>query len=314
VPDILDKRLDRYKLEPVETPAAWEHYHRIRRTQLWERRGLFGAYDEHHPDERAPGHHPLLLTWDGTPVGVMRIDVHDRTAVFRRVAIDADVQRRGHGRALLALAEAFAADHGCDRAYAFVAPDAVGFYRTCGFRHDPSPSVDSVHVPMEKHVGGGVQVRSRSTAADRRVRVRRYCDDDRAEWQRMRTALWPDQTVEDMNAWLGRTGAVVLVADRGGGRLTGFAEAATRPYADGCETSPVAYLEGWWVDPDARRQGVGRDLVDAVETWARGEGYSELASDTTLDNVGSQAAHRRLGFAEVERAVLFRKVLTVAAR
>jgi GNAT superfamily N-acetyltransferase len=139
-----------YQLRPLETPVDWEHYHRIRRTQLWERRGLFGAYDEHHPDERAPGHHPLLLTCDGAPVGVVRIDVDDRTAIFRRVAIDANVQRHGHGRVLLVLAEAFAAGSGCSRLYAFVAPDAVEFYRKCGFLHDPAPSIDSVHVPMEK--------------------------------------------------------------------------------------------------------------------------------------------------------------------
>ncbi len=79
--------------------------------------------------------------------------------------------------------------------------------------------------------------------------------------------------------------------------------------ADSCETSPVAYLEGWWVDADVRGQGIGAALIFAAEAWARARGYSEFASDTTLDNTLSQVAHERLGFVEVERAVLYRKAL-----
>jgi aminoglycoside 6'-N-acetyltransferase I len=71
----------------------------------------------------------------------------------------------------------------------------------------------------------------------------------------------------------------------------------------------VAYLEGWYVDPDVRRQGVGAALVRAAEAWAREHGYREFASDALLENVESQRAHVALGFAEVERVVLYRKVL-----
>jgi aminoglycoside 6'-N-acetyltransferase I len=112
-----------------------------------------------------------------------------------------------------------------------------------------------------------------------------------------------------MRAWLARADAAVLVAERDPSRLCGFAEVGERPYADGCDTSPVAYLEGWYVDPDARRRAVGAELMRAVEAWARSRGYRELASDTGLANVVSQRAHERLGFTETERSVLYRKVL-----
>jgi aminoglycoside 6'-N-acetyltransferase I len=79
--------------------------------------------------------------------------------------------------------------------------------------------------------------------------------------------------------------------------------------ADSCETSPVAYLEGWYVDEDLRRQGVGTALVRAAETWARSKGLKELASDMQLANADSQLAHAALGFIEVERLVAYRKVL-----
>ena len=130
----------------------------------------------------------------------------------------------------------------------------------------------------------------------------------------MRVALWPDETPEEheagMRAWLARPDAAVFVSvDRDGG-LSGFAEAGTRPYVDGCLTTPVAFLEGWYVDPDARGSGVGRALVEAVEQWARSLGLEELASDALLENVVSHRAHEHVGFTEVERAVRYRKPLT----
>jgi len=107
-----------------------------------------------------------------------------------------------------------------------------------------------------------------------------------------------------------RRDAEVFVVDRGDGTLAGFLEVGTRPYADGCDTSPVAYLEAWYVDPDVRRQGHGQALLDAAERWARECGYREMASDTQLDNAVSQAAHRQAGYQEVDRVVQFRKGLS----
>jgi len=148
-------RAARYRLAPPGTPEDWEHYHRIRRTVLWERRGLLGTYDERHPDEHRPGHHPLLLTFDGAPVGVVRVDVDGDVAFFRRVAVSEDVQRQGHGRALLGLAEAFARGQGCGRLQSSVASDAAGFYAKCGFRRDAESSSDPHHVPMHKTLRAG---------------------------------------------------------------------------------------------------------------------------------------------------------------
>lgn len=141
------------------------------------------------------------------------------------------------------------------------------------------------------------------------VVVRPYAAGDYAEWRRMRTALWPDQTERDMAGWLARSDTVVIVAPRGDG-LCGFVEVGERTNADGCETSPVAYVEGWYVDPDARRQHIGARLIEAAESFARSRGYRELASDTEWDNSISQQAHRRLGFEELDRVVLYRKVLS----
>ena len=139
---------------------------------------------------------------------------------------------------------------------------------------------------------------------------------DADAWLRMREALWPSsppgehaQEVADYLAGSRRHAAEVLVAvDQTMGPV-GFAELSIRTFAEGCDTDRVAYLEGWYVEPAARRRGVGAALVRAAEVWGRAQGCTEFASDTDLDNAVSQAAHLSLGFEEVGRAVCFRKRL-----
>lgn len=112
-----------------------------------------------------------------------------------------------------------------------------------------------------------------------------------------------------MRSWLERSDTAVLVCERPNGSLGGFAEVGIRAYADGCASSPLAFLEGWYVDPDMRGRGVGRALVHAVEAWARDRGLTELASDALLENEIAHRAHEQVGFEEVERAVRYRKAI-----
>lgn len=141
------------------------------------------------------------------------------------------------------------------------------------------------------------------------MKVRAYAPSDRRDYQRMREALWPDCSDADNDVWFAREDATTFLALRDDGSLCGFVEVGSRPYAEGCDSSPVGYIEGWWVDPDMRERGVGRALLEAAEDWARSRGYSEMASDALLDNHGSHAAHGRCGYSEVERLVTFRKSL-----
>lgn len=135
------------------------------------------------------------------------------------------------------------------------------------------------------------------------------------EWLRMRRSLWP-HTVEGEHLAEMRTSLAEphrfaqfrAVSDAG---LTlGFAEASLRTdHVNGTDSSPVGYLEGLFVEPGSRRQGVARALVGAVAHWARSRGCSELASDTPLANLTSQAAHLGLGFAETQRIVFYNMVI-----
>jgi aminoglycoside 6'-N-acetyltransferase I len=145
------------------------------------------------------------------------------------------------------------------------------------------------------------------------MKIRSYHDSDWTEWLRLSVALFPEDSAAtlapEMGEFRSRPDAEVFVAERADGTLAGFVEVATRPYADGCDTSPVGYIEAWYVDPDARRQQHGRALMAAAEAWALARGYREMASDALLENTVSHAAHKRLGYDEVGRVVQFRKVL-----
>ncbi|MGE3181014.1 MAG: N-acetyltransferase family protein [Phycisphaerae bacterium] len=145
--------------------------------------------------------------------------------------------------------------------------------------------------------------------------IRHANRDDRAEWHRMRCALWPDDAaVHDteideylLGKWVT---SIVFVAERlDGSGLCGFVEARLRDHAEGCTSSPVAYLEGWYVDSEYRRTGVGAALLSAFEQWGVANGATEAASDTEVENRLSRAAHGALGFEEVEDVTLFRKNL-----
>jgi aminoglycoside 6'-N-acetyltransferase I len=132
----------------------------------------------------------------------------------------------------------------------------------------------------------------------------------------MRRALWPEGSADEHEHQIERFFAgraleplAVLIAEDPGGQPLGFAELSIRAHAEGCSTDRVGYLEGWFVVPAARRRGVGRDLIAAAEGWARGQGCTELASDSQPENEISRAAHRAAGFDDVGLVRCYRKEL-----
>jgi aminoglycoside 6'-N-acetyltransferase I len=144
--------------------------------------------------------------------------------------------------------------------------------------------------------------------------IRPLEDNDLEEWFRLRRRLW-DATSEDdhksemLDIFEHQDSQLVLVAQGNDGRLSGFLEASIRPFVEDCHSDHVGYLEGWFVDEDFRRKGLGRALVEAAETWARDRGCTEMASDAEIGNERSLAAHMRLGYNETSRLVHLRKEL-----
>jgi aminoglycoside 6'-N-acetyltransferase I len=143
--------------------------------------------------------------------------------------------------------------------------------------------------------------------------IRLVSASDRSEWLRMRRLLWPHADPEalarEADSLEKDPMTPVFVAEREGGGLCGFMEAGTRLYADGCDTSPVGYLEGWYVDEDLRGTGIGEALVAEAEDWAREQGLHEMASDTTITDEVGLKAHLALGYKEMEHLIHFAKAL-----
>lgn len=152
------------------------------------------------------------------------------------------------------------------------------------------------------------------------TRIRPIEPPDLRRWVELRCALWPDEAAD----WLAADAAgffagtdtlleAVPVADDATLGVVGFAELSRRAYAEGCATSPVGYVEGWYVVPARRGQGVGRALIRAAEEWASAHGCREFASDALVENTVSAAAHRALGFEEVVAIPCFRNALQPGA-
>ena len=143
--------------------------------------------------------------------------------------------------------------------------------------------------------------------------IRRFCTSDHSEWFALRSALWTEcqqaDNEKDARLFTSKPHQFAVFVSESDGYLTGFLEASLREYADGCATSPVGYVEGWYVLPNYRLSGVGRALIEAAEDWASARDCTEMASDALLDNTASHQAHQRVGYTEVERAVRYRKHL-----
>lgn len=144
------------------------------------------------------------------------------------------------------------------------------------------------------------------------IEIRKVTNAEKDAWFQMRKGVWPeaedDYLMFDMDEILASAEDVIFMAFVDG-KPAGMIETSIREYAEGCESSPVGYIEAWFVEGNFRKTGVAGALVKAAETWAREKGCTEMGSDTWLDNGAGIRAHEKLGYHEVERLVHFVKQL-----
>ncbi len=143
------------------------------------------------------------------------------------------------------------------------------------------------------------------------IRIATFADVE--AWAGLRVQLWRDMSLDEhqdeIAAMLARPreAYIAFLDEDSGAGLRGFAEAALRrDHVNGCETTPVAFLEGIFVRAEHRGRGLGRRLLRAVRSWAHETGCSELGSDADLANTTSHAFHQAVGFEETERVIFYR--------
>jgi aminoglycoside 6'-N-acetyltransferase I len=146
------------------------------------------------------------------------------------------------------------------------------------------------------------------------MKIRAVTRDDASAWCRLREKLYGEGShIQDIAAFFAGTAAephAVFVAEAGDGELCAFAEVSKRQeYVEGIDTYPVAYLEGWYVEPEYRRKGLGTRLVQHAEAWALEAGLSAIGSDAVLGNEESLQAHKAAGFEVAATVVHLRKAL-----
>jgi GNAT superfamily N-acetyltransferase len=62
----------------------------------------------------------------------------------------------------------------------------------------------------------------------------------------------------------------------------------------------VAEIKRMYVKPDARRRGLGRQLLEALEEAARGLGYARIRLDTGARQPHAQAMYERAGYHAID--------------
>jgi ribosomal protein S18 acetylase RimI-like enzyme len=92
----------------------------------------------------------------------------------------------------------------------------------------------------------------------------------------------------------GAPGMAAFVADGAPG-IEGVACVAT--HTDYFTRERVAHVEVLAVDPRARGRGVARALMDAAESWARGEGMRRITLNVWTQNERARGLYEHLGYA-----------------
>ncbi len=133
-----------------------------------------------------------------------------------------------------------------------------------------------------------------------------------ADWLEMALALWPEEKPDELQDVLSdlmlspNHKNFICIADND--QPIAFANFSIKnDYIEGSETNRVGFVEGIYVKPEYRGQGIGRQLLKLGETWASAQGCTEMGSDAYITNTESRLFHKKSGFREAGEIVCFIK-------
>ncbi len=140
---------------------------------------------------------------------------------------------------------------------------------------------------------------------------------DFEDWDNLTHKLFPEHTPEELERdkrdnreiFDSPDQEAFLIRNEAGEAIAFIDLSLRSDYVIGSRTSPVAYVEGIFVEEAYRKQGIASKLIRRAEEWGLAKGCTELASDALIDNTVSHQFHTGVGFREAERVVSFIKTI-----
>jgi GNAT superfamily N-acetyltransferase len=94
---------------------------------------------------------------------------------------------------------------------------------------------------------------------------------------------------------------IFLILAEEAGQTVGLGFVQLYPSFSSISMRPIWILNDLFVSPQARKQGLGRVLMERARVWARETGAKRLVLATALDNVTAQKLYESLGYHRDER-------------
>ena len=98
---------------------------------------------------------------------------------------------------------------------------------------------------------------------------------------------------EEWQARAASAGIATFVAETTDG-FVGMGSVGAAP-----ERPAVAAIYGMWVAPEARGEGIGGGLMDALEGWARDAGYRDIGLGVTTSNEPAIRLYEAKGYVDI---------------
>lgn len=130
-------------------------------------------------------------------------------------------------------------------------------------------------------------------------------------WATMLQALYEmdsiEETLAECKKFITKKGQCGFLYEENGEALGAIHLSVRNDYVNGTKSSPVLFIEGIYVNPEHRWKGIGKILMDFSVTYAKENGFKQVASDCLLSNHTSEKFHKGCGFEETERVIYFVK-------
>ncbi len=141
------------------------------------------------------------------------------------------------------------------------------------------------------------------------MKTREALYSDLEAWVGLRHSLWPKSNHADLlneaKAILKSKNEVCFLLIHPSRGSVGFSEAALHSSSKGF----YCHVEGWYVMPEFRGHGHGKELIECIESWTLHRSINLLTSDTIEDYPMSPEAHARAGFKIIQKITIFAKEL-----